>query len=430
MNNSKILYKFIVVYIYAVLFGGFFLKKVGIPNELGLKLMTCLDIIPLVVFFFCNPSFYKKGVNIFKTTSFWFAWILLLGLLLLTAYLHHGNIAPSIVHIGALLRYLPLTYIILSLSPKINVVEKLIYHLKIITAIILTIATICIFMGSRAELLLPVMSKDATGLREISSGYYSAIFPNTIDLGFLLVMLFIVWSNDRKFGLGKYILFSLWTGFCIFKTGSATATAVFSLIFFLRLTENNKILRNTLVSFGLVIVIALYFRYQYEISLVIENMQLSRLGIISLTGPDFIKEFSTDTLWGIGNDADVVLNKVNSYPEKVHMLYYMEDLSAFGDVYWVALLVFHGIFGLLIIGYIFYKIYHGICKYNINDKNFNFKRIIKWSYIAIFLLGFMNQVLVVKTFAIIFWIMVAITYSKITKTRVNESSATQQLRIS
>lgn len=429
MNQTKALYKFVVIYLYLVLFGGFFLKIAGFSNELGLKLMACLDIVPLVVFFFSNPSFYRKGVNLFKTTSFWFAWIILLGLLVLTAYLHRGNISPSIIHIGALLRYIPLAYIILSLSSKINIGDKLISHLKAITTIILIISTICIFMGSSAELLLPVMSKDATGLREISSGYHSAIFPNTIDLGFLLVLLFIVWSNDKNFGLFKYILFSLWTGLCIFKTGSATATAVFCLILFLRLTKNNKILRYAFVSFGLAIVIALYFRYQYEVSLVIENMQLSRLGIISQTAPDFIKELSFDTFFGIGNDSDVVLKKVNSYPEKVHLLYYTDGLSAFGDVYWVALLIFHGIFGLLIIGYIFYKIYNGICIYNIHDKDFNFKRIIKWSYISIFLLGFMNQVLVVKTFAIIFWIMVAITYSKITKTRVNESSATQQLRL-
>lgn len=431
VNCKQIVYNIIVVYLYAILFGGFILKKIGLTDELGLKIMACLDFIPLVLFFISNPSFYNRGKNIFKRKIFWLSWILLLLLLCITNYIHSRSLIPSIIHVGALLRYVPLAYIIISLSYHYNIKEKLLYHLKAITIIMLLIMTACILLGHKAEMFLPVMGKGATGLREISSGYYSGVFPNTIDLSFLLLILFIIWCNDKRLSKGRFIILSLWMGICIFKTGSATATALFCMFLFFKLTENQIYVRYMLILFIGIEVIALYFKYQYEVSLVIDNMQLSRLGIISITAPNFITEFSFDTFWGIGNDEHVVLNKVNSYPEKVHMLYYTESLNAFGDVYWVALLIFHGLIGLCIIGYIFYLIYKGISKYNITDKYFNFKRIIKWSYIAIFLLGLMNQVLVVKTFAIVFWILVAIVYSSITNNRINhEDSSNKQLCLS
>lgn len=149
-------------------------------------------------------------------------------------------------------------------------------------------------------------------------------------------------------------------------------------------------------------------------------------GILSMTAPDFIKEFSFDTFWGVGNDSDIVLSKINSYPDKVHMLYWMDNIDAFGDVYWVALLVYHGLIGFVLIGLVFYKMYVSIIRYDLNYGEFNLKRIVEWSYIAIVLLGFMNQVLVVKTFAVTFWILMAVVYVRVSKSIKTNESITDQ----
>lgn len=426
-KKVNIFYRFIVGYLYILLFGGWILKTARVPDEMGLKILSVLDIVPLFLFCLVNPKWLKNDRIFFvRNINFWGAWFVLLLLLVFTAILHKGSLAPSLVHFGALIRYIPLAYIICSLSKDINVSDKLIYHIKAISIILLSITTVCIILGPQASIFLPVMPVSATGIRELANGSYSAIFANTIDLAFILVIIYILWCSDRKLVGFRFVLLSLWFAVCVFKTGSATATAVFCLFFMLRITESNKFYRNLAFFVFGIIAIFLYFRYQMEVRLIIENMQLSRLGILSMTAPDFIKELSFDTFFGVGNDSDVVLSKINSYPDKVHMLYWMDNIDAFGDVYWVALLVYHGLIGFLLISLIFYKMYVSIIRYDLNYGEFNLKRIVEWSYIAIVLLGFMNQVLVVKTFAVTFWILMAVVYVRVSKSIKTNESITDQ----
>ena len=178
---------------------------------------------------------------------------------------------------------------------------------------------------------------------------------------------------------------------------------------------NGTVLQRNIIIIFIVIISILGYIYWDLVMLVIENAMLSRLGILTLTAPDFLSELSIDTFWGIGNDAYVVLDKVNGYKEQVWMLYYAKDgnISAFGDVYWVALLVFHGLIGLGIIIYIYYSLYKSTSGKKYIDSKFDYDRIIKWFFFSIVIFAFLNQVVVVKTFALVFWIFLAIVYNKI-----------------
>ena len=392
------------------------MKMIGIPPSVGLPLLAILDVVPLGIWLLSNPSFRVKTEEVFVDTfEFWILWFLILFLLLIAAYRHGGSIIPSLVHWGALIRYIPLAYIVVEIGRRIEIADRITKQFGILAIILVFIGYLCILAGDYATIFLPLLPENATGERETLEGNYSAIFANTIDYAFILVLLYTIFAYRQGVNKLKIAILTLIFFVVIFKTGSAIGTTVFLCISFFRLTQGNKIIRYSIIIIFIVIISILGYIYWDLVMLVIENAMLSRLGILTLTAPDFLSELSIDTFWGIGNDAYVVLDKVNGYKEQVWMLYYAKDgnISAFGDVYWVALLVFHGLIGLGIIIYIYYSLYKSTSGKKYIDSKFDYDRIIKWFFFSIVIFAFLNQVVVVKTFALVFWIFLAIVYNKI-----------------
>jgi hypothetical protein len=141
----------------------------------------------------------------------------------------------------------------------------------------------------------------------------------------------------------------------------------------------------------------------------IEHARLSRIGMLTMTVPDFLGELSWATLLGVGCDPQVVLAKVNSYRDAVHLLIHATDTSAFGDVFWVAMLVYHGILGLGIALYLFLRLYRAQFGNDV-DPEYNQKYMFTALYSCIFIWAFFNQVFLVRPFALIFWVLLALCY--------------------
>ena len=429
INRYELVYRLLITYIYIVLFGGFGLKLIGFPTDIGLALISFLDIIPLIVWIISNPVFRIKEKRFFvDTLNFWLVWIFILLLLIAVTFSKGGSSIPVLVHWGAMIRYIPLAMIVISLNKRIDVNKRIINHIKIISVIILVICYICYAIGpERALFFLPLLPENATGERETLVGNFSAIFANTVDLGFLLVSFYIIYIY--KFGLSKtkeYFLTIIYL-IAVFKTGSAIATAVFIFIAFFRLTQQLKNFRYVIIA--LVVTLFSYLGYTYWdlVMLVVDNTRLSRLGMLTLTGPDFISEFSLDTFFGVGLDGNVVFNKVNSYAEDVHMLEKSSPssiTSVMGDVYWIALLVYQGLVGLCLIVFLYYNLFKETANKLYIDNNYDYSQIIKWFNFCLFIFAFLNQIIVIKTFSIVFWIFLAVTYTKI---KVDENTSNQQL---
>ena len=416
-------YKLFIVYIYILLFSSSIMKVVGIPPSVGLQLLAIWDIIPLGIWFLSNPSFRIKSKEVFVDTfKFWILWLVILILLLIASNRHGGSIIPSLVHWGALIRYIPLAYIVVEIGKHIEIGDRIIKQFGIFAIILVFIGYLCIIAGDNATIFLPLLPENATGERETLAGNYSAIFANTIDYAFILVLLYTIFAYRQGVKRFKLAVLSLIFFVVIFKTGSAIGTAVFLCIVFFRLTQDNNIVRYTVITLFVVAICMLGYIYWDLVMLVVENAMLSRLGILTLTAPDFLSELSYDTFWGIGNDGYVVLDKVNGYEDQVWMLSYAEDgdISAFGDVYWVSLLVFHGFVGLVIICYIYYSLYKATSKKKYIDSKFDYSKIINCFFFSIIIFAFLNQVIVVKTFALVFWVFLAVVYNKIQR---NENSS-------
>lgn len=409
-------YKLLIVYIYTLLFSSSIMKMVGVPSSVGLPLIAVLDIMPLAFWFLLNPSFRIKTKEVFVDTfKFWFLWLVVLIFLLIAANRHGGSLIPSLVHWGALVRYMPLAYIIVEIGKHIEIEDRIIKQFGILAIILILIGYLCIIAGDNATIFLPLLPENATGERETLEGNYSAIFANTIDYAFILVLFYSIFAHRQGLNKFKTAVLTLLFFVVIFKTGSAIGTTVFSCIAFFRLTQDNNSVRYSMIALLVVAICILGYIYWDLVMLVVENAMLSRLGILTLTAPDFLSELSCDTFWGIGNDGYVVLDKINGYKDQVWMLAAAKDgdISAFGDVYWVSLLVFHGLIGLVIICYIYYSLYKAVNKKSYIDSRFNYSKIINCFFVSIIIFAFLNQVIVVKTFALVFWVFLAIVYNKI-----------------
>lgn len=431
INRYILVYRLLIGYIYAILFSGTILKYFGIPTNIYFIIIAVFDILPLIIWFVSIPSFKIAYKKIFvDTLSFWLIWICVLLLLLLGNYRNHGNITSSILHLGALIRYIPLAYIVISIRKYINVDDRIMKHFKIIGVILIIVGYLCIYLGENATVFLPILPENATGLRETLAGNYAAIFANTIDFAFILLVLYtvFVYKIENTNGLLLTLIFF----FPIFKTGSATATVAFLIIAFFRLTQKHLSIRYFLISISVIMLIIGVYEYWDLVKAVIENAKLSRLGMLTLTGPDFISELSLDSFLGVGCDGHVVLEKVNSYQEPVSMLWYAKDgdISMFGDVHWVALLVFHGLMGLGLIVYLYYGLFKVVANKIYLDDNYDYDHIVKWLFFLIVFLSFVNQIIMVKSFAIFFWILLAIVHNKVVTTQTNENTTDQQLQLS
>lgn len=408
-NLKFIKYKFIIFELYVVIFGGIILKLIHIPNQIGLTILSCFDSLPLLVWLLLNPRFKSQSNIVLNKFSIW----LIIGSVMIPTfvidYIHNTSITSSLGHFGALIRYIPLCLMTIDIGTNNEYIEKLIKKIKIIAIILIIISYLCIILGEKAFYLLPILPSSNTASRSIIEGEISGIFPNTIDLSFCLIILYIFTIYTCKINLRNLILFSIIFSIPIYYTGSIASFAIICLLFlyYLKYT-NSKYFYLIFIISSAIATIAIATHIE-EIILIYDVAKLSRLGILTITLPNFISELSVDTFFGIGTNIDIIYAKVNSYPEKVHILEYMYELGGFADVYWFALIIYHGIIGFIFLFILFYKIFHALL---LNTKNKKIKTIINSIWITILLLGFFNQILVVKQFTIFFWIIIGIIYAK------------------
>ena len=66
LKKSDLIYFSLIVYLYVLLFGGWFLKVIGLPTNLTLIIVKAIDFFPILYWIILNPVFLLT----FKTSSF------------------------------------------------------------------------------------------------------------------------------------------------------------------------------------------------------------------------------------------------------------------------------------------------------------------------------------------------------------------------
>lgn len=413
VSPVKLKYGCIICFSYFFIFGGLILRLLKVPVDVGLNIISISDIIPLFMWLILNPKFKINSFFFINSFSFWCIWVVISIFLLFADFRHHSGITNSLIHLGALIRYIPVAFMTVEVCKSLpRYASKLLHQLEVLSLIVVILGWISIILGEQADVLFPIMPEVNTAVRELKLGWHSAIFPNTIDLGFILNIFFLIWIYRQHLSKLKFISLSIIFAFPIYMTGSIAAFAMFCIVLICNIASRKRTLGVFLVvSLGFILSFLIFLYWDILVA-VVENAQLSRLGILLNTLPDFISELSLDSFLGTGTGVDAVYNKVNSYNNKVFILQHMENLAGFGDVYWVALLVYHGILGCLLIYTIYYLIYKTLIRLEFQDNYYNYKAIVNWIFISIICLGVFNQVLTVRAFSYVFWILMAIIYSK------------------
>lgn len=413
----------IIIYSYLIIFGGWILKLMGVHPDVGLPALQALDYIPLTVFLF---SLNLKSDKKFFPTSLRF-WLVILALVLLglvVTAIHGGRVMSAVSHLGAMLRYVPLAVIIGRMSLRDRDISKFVISFKWMYLVLLAVG----FM----ELLNPNLNAFFAPLAKEGSTVYSnigrtvgfelfGVFPNTIDYSYFLLIGYLLLSNAVK-GVHS-VLFWVVTCALIFFSGSKAAIIIMAIITAMKLyrLHYRKLFFSVVFLSVVCCSIAIYLNWDLFYWTVFVDSQASRLGIITHTLPSFLGEFSLDTLFGVGPDYTVCFEKIHSFPVVPLMLNSIDMMGSFEDEFYVAIIMYYGVIGFMLILTLFIGLAKSFKASAISNKFLDANTILDSLFTCLLISPLFNQIIITKPFSLFFWITVGIITSQIIGKNVHMS---------
>jgi hypothetical protein len=410
---------FIRIYLYwSILWGFLAIKVVGLQQIIPL-ILAGIDLIAMifcVIYILLNchiVKFKTIRMNIYLGSFAMFS-ILLWSTLMTTIW--SGNYINSVFYVAALFRPVIIlmalvVYIYSSHSINKNYLIRLIridlLILMIIQLLISSIQYVNPFIG---EFLIIELSDRQSSSRAFAEGDVSGLFPNTIDLAYFLIACYAGLSiNNFLKRRPPNIFLTLSLSFFIYITGSSAALLCFALIsIFLNSINLSKLLKYIIFIISLFLVISiLVLQADFIISAFhdkIDDMMLSRLGLIMVSIPNIAANVPLTFLTGRGSDFQIVLDLIASMPEVPLIFTGVDESNAINDVFWIALVLAFGAPLTFLYLYLFGKIFIKYLNGNISSSANN-----SFSYMIILVVltaGFFNQILLVRSFVVT--IMVAL----------------------
>lgn len=392
------------------MFGGWAFKLMHIPSSLGFIILQIFDLIPFAIFLVDGVLIRSKRF-LPNTFSFWNVLSIFFILSLATTILHNGSAFRSIGHFAAMFRYVPLASLIIRHANNESDINKFLIHFKSISLVLVLIGYLEVFGGSSVkDFFSPLTSSYSSSNKAFDIFNIPGIFPNTVDYSCFILISFIILSCSKYsiFNI-KGITFYLIPLFC---SGSKAALIIFILFIYIRM-KNRIILRNTIAF--LFLTICIYLTYEFWDLLywtIFVDSKASRLGYLIYTLPDFLIDFSFDTFLGCSPDYDIVHDKINSFPNAPLMTWSIDAMTSFEDEFYVALVVYYGIIGFMVLLYLYMRLFHSMYMLKWRNHILNYKQIVTGLLLCIIIFPLFNQVIIIKTFALFFWIMVGIIVSQ------------------
>lgn len=404
--------KAIIIYCYIVIFGSWIYKLSHLPTSVGVILLQGLDYLP----FLTLPFLFKvrrSSVILPNTIAFWSIIILFILCSLATTIIHNGRVMASVAHFGAMFRFTPLAALMYILKCSKNDDILFFRHFSIISFILILIGYIEVIGGEQVrDWFLPLTNRYSS-VNVNNSTEIFGIFPNTVDYAYFLLLSYIIISG-KSYQKRQFLLFIIYL-IPIFYTGSKAVLLLFILCSSYKM-DNIKTIRNTFIT--IVLLCALIIIYQFWDLFywtVFVDSKASRLGYLISTLPNFIEEFSFDTFFGVSPDAQLVYNKINSYPDAPLMTWVIDNMPSFEDEFYVALPVYYGIIGFSLILLLFCGMYFAYNRAVWLDCSFNYLLIIKSLFTILLIAPLFNQIIILKPFSIFFWCWIGILDNKILK---------------
>ncbi|MCC8088716.1 MAG: hypothetical protein LIO79_05575 [Rikenellaceae bacterium] len=406
--------KAIIAYIYIVLFSGWLMARIHLPESLWAILQPVIDMIPLLLFIF-NFRILKSNIFFVHTTKFWRLLIVFVTIAIFSTIIQSAGIASTVVHLGIMFRFLPLAIFFAQSGDADNNNAIFIKHFKIITSILIVIGFIQLVGGIRVFEFFKPLTKERSSISiadaEHLDGMVYGIFPNSIDFSFFLVIAYAFFINQNNLTSFKKFFLNIIFLILIYYTGSKAALFMYILIFSISL--KNSGIRISFWFIGILAgAVTAYIYWDLLYWLLFIDAKFSRLGMIIYTLPEFISKMNFATFFGAGSDGDIIFKLVNDLPNTPAMLKQRESMASFEDCSYVALTVYYGLVGIGLLITLYYKLYNTLMSLKFRDNVMNYKKIIISIYICVIIGPLFSQITITRPFSLFFWILIGFIYSK------------------
>jgi len=324
--------------------------------------------------------------------------------------LHGGSLVDAAKYVGVLVRPL---FVMLALfvwtrverrSQPAHLLATLRLDFALLATVQMLIAGLQLVDPATGAEFIAALNDNSSAVWALEDGDVSGTFANSIDLSYFLLAAYVVltlpaWQRVR---LPSLLLTGLY-GFFIDATGSDAATVCFGLYaFYLCLrTLSRPAQRTVLVSLGVLGVVGVLGMGDQLIDRVVakvDNMMLSRLGLLFVSVPEMVSYQPAKLITGMGGDFEVVLAALRSLPEVPLVFTYDESAIVINDVFWVALTL---AFGLPMLSWLLWRMAQIFRAYVQGGAwPLHLFRLDNMLLLIIFLAGLINQIILVRSFSV------------------------------
>ncbi len=417
----------------------FFLKLLPLSDELYFLARQLPDLIVVALFLeiaACRllaggrlPSLGGPGYFL----AAFLGWALIQPLIL-SLFDHHVG-ASNVIEVFVLLRFTLLLYIMVWLRPterQVTFILRLVFislYIQLALGVAQALGGIAVrdFLAARNYTnTLTGFEKSFTGARVEGLNDIAGSFGDTIGYAyFLLIGLFLYIRVPRRFP--KSIVVGSLALVLIYLSGSKTVFLV-GLVGVLLFAMRHARLPVRFYVFGCVMpalvailpfVAAALDQGEYEYSSITalfrrETIQVllnQRLGLVVFFLPELVA--SGDVILGLGADRVAIMDVVaQEYPSVPYVLLAVFD-QIFEDLYWLALLAYYGVIGLLTFAMFLYSSYRkALPEFPVSSGLHNsiiaILPYLFWSTVAF---NFLNQCLEVRGFSFYYWLILGISIS-------------------
>lgn len=413
---------FLIVYLYWVAFEWILLSR--IPSMAAIQVIrNTVDVLPLAFLILSaivlNIRFKASEIKILAA----FAGIVIISVISLAW--EGGPVESVFDYIGVTIRFVPLLILVRFASD--NFFEKLFSHIKIIYWLMVVLAIINL-INKDAFILAFLPPSEIFG--EVLPTTYtdpgiSASFINTVEFAFFFLGLTVIYLNGSLTKSSIYLIALVSSVLIVLSFSIASILALIGIFWF---RSKRKLLVGTLILCGLTTAFVFLNNYIEEllgmdIAYWIEiSSEFNRLGYITKVLPEFLTGHFKDLFLGMGYDAGVVDMKLNSYKNTTLVMINNENnLKYLKDVYWLSILFVQGVVALGLTLGVLRMIWR---KLSMEDPSLRWDKVIscqlsetkktktlstaKMLILVVLFLGFFNQVLDIKAFTYIFWLVIAV----------------------
>lgn len=394
---------------FTIIFWGFISKFLPFSKIIYQVIINVFDILPFIIFLVFGKIYIKKNKKI--NSLFILANVVLFSsLLIFFTILNNGNFFNALLRLGVIFRFLPLCLLILSLDNtyKIKITSLFLKLVKYTFVIQLIIGVIQVVGGESAmKFFLPtVINESSTSQGVTALGEIFGTFANTIDYSFFLVASFSILIAFKIIRLK-----GIYTLLVVFLTLSSGSTAGFaltliSIYIFIKNPNKKYLLILAIVNF-IILGFIFYSNYQPNMIELYAGLYNSRLGMILFTLPEFLNTSVINGVFGVGADKEVIYQIISNLKNVPLIFIADQSVIALDDVYYVSIIIQNGIAGLILLLYIFFKIFKNSLAL-ISKENITIKKLLIFLFLMIASGSLFNQILHVRSFSFLFWITIGV----------------------